>query len=359
MYNNTQSFVKGWAVVMRVVIVGATGYGGVELIRLCEQHPHVEIGALVSTSAADEPLAAVYPHLRHLEMSFTSLTVENLVSAGDVVFFATPAGVSSEWIPSLLEREMLCIDLSGDFRFSDPAVYKAWYGRETADAALLAQAVYGLSEWHGEAIREANLIANPGCYPTAALLGLLPLLEQGLIDPQTVVIDGKSGVSGAGRQAAMPFSFTEVNENLRAYKVDGHQHVPEIEQACRPYAGEDVRVSFIPHLVPMSRGICCTMYASLTAGTTAEAVLKAYKNVYREAPFVRLRPAGEWPQTKEVTGSNYCDISYYVDERTGRVVILSVIDNLMKGASGQALQNLNIRMGWKETAGLLGTPLYP
>lgn len=344
---------------MQVVIVGSTGYGGIELVRLCEQHPHLQLGALVSTSVAEEPLGSVYPHLSHLQLSFSELTANHIASSGDVVFFATPAGVSGKWIPQLLERGMICIDLSGDFRLPDPKEYALWYGREAADAAYLQRAVYGLSEWNSNAIKKSDLIANPGCYPTAALLGLLPLLKQGLVDPQTVIIDAKSGVSGAGRSAKVPLLFAEVNENLRPYKVDGHQHIPEIELGCRRFTDVDLRISFTPHLIPMSRGICCTMYGTLTEGTTADDIACAYEFQYGDAPFIRLRSAAQWPQTKDVTGSNYCDIAFNVDERTGRVVILSVIDNLVKGASGQALQNLNIRMGWPETAGLTGSALYP
>lgn len=344
---------------VKVVIVGSTGYGGIELIRLCGQHPHIEIGALISTSSADEPLGAIYPHVSHLHLSLTELSVDHIVNAGEVVFFATPAGVSSEWIPQLLDLGLMCIDLSGDFRLTDPEDYLLWYGREAADERYLRRAVYGLCEWNTQAIRETDFIANPGCYPTAVLLGLLPLLQQRLIDPDTVVIDAKSGVSGAGRSAKVPFLFAEVNENLRPYKVEGHQHIPEIELGCRRFTGQDLRVSFTPHLIPMTRGICCTMYASLVKETTVDDIAALYREHYNNAPFIRLRSPGQWPQTKDVTGSNFCDIAFHVDERTGRVVIITVIDNLVKGASGQALQNLNIRMGWPETAGLTGSPLYP
>ena len=344
---------------VKVVIVGSTGYGGIELIRLCEQHPHIEIGALVSTSAADEALGSVFPHLSHVHLTLSELSIDHIVDSGDIVFFATPAGVSSRWIPHLLDHDMTCIDLSGDFRLTDPQEYQAWYGRESADVSYLEQAVYGLCEWNVDAIRTADFIANPGCYPTAVLLGLLPLLQQHLIDPHTVVIDAKSGVSGAGRSAKIPLLFAEVNENLRPYKVEGHQHIPEIELGCRRFAGQEMRVSFTPHLIPMSRGICCTMYASLAKETTVDDIVALYRDQYSNAPFVRLREPGQWPQTKDVTGSNFCDIACHVDERTGRVVIIAVIDNLVKGASGQAIQNLNIRMGWPETAGLTGFPLYP
>lgn len=344
---------------MKVVIVGSTGYSGIELVRLCEQHPHIEIGALISTSAGGETLGEVYPHLSHVHDSFSEWSLDLIASSGEVVFFATPAGVSSQWVPQLAERGLICIDLSGDFRLTDPGEYRSWYGREPAEPRYLEQAVYGLSEWNREAIREASVVANPGCYPTAALTGLLPLLAENVIDPGTVVIDAKSGVSGAGRSAKVPLLFAEVNENVRPYKVDGHQHIPEIELGCRRFAGVDLRVSFTPHLIPMSRGICCTVYAALTGGVTTDDIQALYREHYDEAPFVRLRGPGQWPQTKDVTGSNFCDIGFHVDERTGRVVVLSVIDNLMKGASGQALQNLNIRMGWPETAGLTGSPVYP
>lgn len=344
---------------VRVAIIGSTGYGGVELIRLCEAHPEVTFGALVSTSAAEKPLGAVYPHLSHLDITLTELSVDAVAANSDVVFFATPAGVSRKWLPKFLDRGMICIDLSGDFRLEDPAEYEKWYGQEGAPSHYFDQAVYGLSEWNGEAIREAHLISNPGCYPTAVLLGLLPLLKNGVIDPASIVIDAKSGVSGAGRSAKVPLLFTEVNENVRPYKVEAHQHIPEIELGLRRFAGVTLTVSFVPHLIPMSRGICCTMYGTLKGGVTRDDLADAYRVQYGEAPFVRLRPEGVWPETKHVTGSNFCDINFHVDERTGRVVIISVIDNLVKGAAGQAVQNLNIRMGWPETAGLEGRPLYP
>lgn len=344
---------------MRVVIVGSTGYGGIELIRLCQDHPELEFGALISTSAADEPIGAVYPHLSHLEVSLSGMTEDGIAAAGEVVFFATPAGVSSEWLPRLREKGLICIDLSGDFRLDSPEVYETWYSRPGPDEAYLAQAVYGLCEWNADAIRASDLISNPGCYPTAALLGLLPLLHRRLIEPQSIMIDGKSGASGAGRSAKTPLLFTEINENVRPYKVDGHQHIPEIELGGQRFADQDVQVMFTPHLIPMSRGICCTMYATLADGVTAAQIADAFQTQYEAAPFVRLRPEGHWPQTKDVSGSNYCDIGFYVDTRTGRVVVMSVVDNLVKGASGQAIQNLNIRMGWPETTGLTGSPVYP
>jgi N-acetyl-gamma-glutamyl-phosphate reductase len=276
----------------------------------------------------------------------------------DIVFFSTPAGVSRKWTPDLLERGKCVIDLSGDFRLSDPKDYESWYQKPAAPSRYLEQAVYGLSEWFRDDIQHASLIANPGCYPTAALLALAPLLQEKILDTTSIIIDAKSGVTGAGRNVNQAMLYSEVNENVRPYKVDRHQHIPEIERFSTFFAQTETKVSFVPQQVPMNRGILVTIYASNVNNYTTEDLSNLYRATYEQAPFVRIREQ-QWPETKFVQGSNYCDIGFYVDERTGRIILLSVIDNLMKGAAGQAIQNANIRFGLSETTGLSFPPIFP
>lgn len=343
---------------MKVAIVGSTGYGGVELIRIMQNHPYLELGALISSSQPGEPLSQTYPHLNHLPIQFAELEVEPICESADLIFFATPPGVSSEWAPSFIEQGKTVIDLSGDFRLNQPGIYEEWYQKPSAPMEWLQQAVYGLSEWYRDKIESARLISNPGCYPTATLLALLPLLQKKMILPSPIIIDAKSGVTGAGRGVKQAMLFCEVNENLRPYKVDGHQHIPEIERFASEIAQENIIVSFVPHLVPMNRGILVTIYAQNMNNYTKQDLIDLYTETYKSAPFVRIKANG-WPQTKDVQGSNYCDIGFHIDERTGRVMVLAAIDNLMKGAAGQAVQNANLRMGWPEETGLQFSPLFP
>lgn len=343
---------------MKAVIVGATGYGGVELIRLLQNHPHFEIGSLVSSSKSGKPISEIYPHLEHMSYSLDELDLDSICEQGECIFFATPAGVSSKWAPLLVERGKMVIDLSGDFRLSTEQMYKEWYGKPAAPQKWLDQAVYGLSEWFHDQVKNANLISNPGCYPTATLLALAPVLKEGWISTESLIIDAKSGVTGAGRSSNQAMSFSEVNENLRPYKVDRHQHIPEIERYSSHIANQKVTVNFIPHLVPMNRGILVTIYADLVDHYTHEDLDQLYRDTYEHQPFVRVIKQG-WPQTKQVQGSNFCDIGFHVDSRTGRLILLAVIDNLVKGAAGQAIQNANIRMGFAQESGLLSSPLYP
>ena len=345
---------------IRAAVVGATGYGGVELVRILLRHPHASLTAVVSSSSVGVSLTEVFPHLTELaELVLEEIDPAQIAEKADVVFTATPHGVSSALVPQLLAAGLKVIDLSGDLRLKDGSVYKEWYGKEPAAAPYLEEAVYGLAEVFGEDAAGKRLISNPGCYPTAALLGLIPAVQAGWVDPDSLVIDAKSGVSGAGRGLALSSHFAEVNDSMKPYKVGKHQHTPEIEQALSRCAGREVRVTFTPQLAPMTRGILSTIYAKLTERRTTEDFIAAYRSYYEGRPFVRIRQAGQWPGTKEVAGSNYCDIAFAVDERTGRVTIASVIDNLVKGAAGQAVQNLNLMMGWEETAGLEFSPLYP
>jgi len=345
---------------LKVGIVGATGYGGLELIRLLARHPHVQIHRLYSSSSEGETLAHHFPHLQQLVLpELQAIDAEQMAQEIDLVFLATPPGISAGLTPQLVAAGLRVIDLSGDFRLRDGSVYRQWYKKEPAAPEELGKAVYGLPEWQRQAIMETRLVANPGCYPTATLLGLLPLAHSGWIDPLSLIIDAKSGVSGAGRGVSVGVHFSEVNENLSAYKVAVHQHTPEIEQELARQAGQEMVVQFTPHLIPMTRGILITAYARLTQEIGENELQELYAETYAQAPFVRLRPFGSHPKTKEVYGSNYCDIALHLDRRTGRVIVLAVIDNLVKGAAGQAVQNMNLMCGFAETAGLDLSPLYP
>ncbi|UFJ40019.1 N-acetyl-gamma-glutamyl-phosphate reductase [Brevibacillus humidisoli] len=345
---------------IRVGIVGATGYSGVELIRLLSLHPHAHMERLYSSSAEGTSLASVFPHLQQITLpTLQAIDPTAMAAENDVVFLATPAGVSRELSPQLLAAGVKVIDLSGDFRLSSSELYRTWYKKEPASQDQLALAVYGLHEWNREQVSEAKLIANPGCYPTAALLGLLPLAKSGWADPHSWIIDAKSGVSGAGRGVSLGVHYSEVNESVSAYKVGQHQHTPEIEQELTRQSGVETIIQFTPHLIPMTRGILVTAYAQLTASVGIEALQDLYESAYSDKPFVRVRQPGTHPRTKEVYGSNYCDIALHLDQRTGRVIILSVIDNVVKGAAGQAVQNMNTMFGLPETEGLALTPVFP
>ncbi|MEO3947306.1 N-acetyl-gamma-glutamyl-phosphate reductase [Gorillibacterium sp. CAU 1737] len=345
---------------LKAAVVGATGYGGVELVRILLRHPYVELAAVVSSSSVGVPLADSFPHLNGItQLELGAIDPAEIRSKADVVFTATPHGVSAALVPQLLAAGLTVIDLSGDLRLKDGEVYRSWYGKDPAEAAYLQEAVYGLAEVNGQEVRGKRLVSNPGCYPTATLLGLVPAVQAGWIDPDSIIIDAKSGVSGAGRGLSLGSHYSEVHDSVKAYKLGKHQHTPEIEQVLSGIAGREVTVTFTPHLVPMTRGILSTIYAKLTERRSEEELAEAYRSYYEGRPFVRIRRPGTWPATKEVAGSNYCDIGFSIDERTGRVTIVSAIDNLVKGAAGQAVQNLNLLMGWNEEAGLDFAPLYP
>lgn len=345
---------------VRAAIVGSTGYGGVELIRLLQQHPKVEITSVISSSSAGTPLEEGFPHLTGIiARPLDGVVPEEIASRADVVFTATPSGVSAKLVPGLLNAGLKVIDLSGDFRLKDGSEYETWYKHPAPDAAILDEAIYGLCEIYGDKAAGARFISNPGCYPTATLLGLIPAVAEGWIRPESLIIDAKSGVSGAGRGTSLTVHYAEINENFKAYKVNRHQHIPEIEQVLTDAAGRKVTVTFTTQLAPMTRGIMSTMYAEMTGEYTEEDFIQLYRKYYAGRPFVRIRNAGIWPATKEVSGSNYCDIGFAADARTGRITIFSVIDNVVKGAAGQAIQNLNLMYGWEETLGLGFTPVYP
>lgn len=342
---------------VKVGIVGGTGYTGVELLRLLAGHPQVEIEAITSRSENGMPVADMFPNLRgQLDIAFSEPNMDVLKKC-DVVFFATPNGIAMTMARELIEAGVRVIDLAADFRIKDVAEWSKWYGMEHACPDLVAEAVYGLPEINREAVKHARLIANPGCYPTAVQLGLLPLLENGLVETDQLIADAKSGVSGAGRGAAVPTLQAESSENFKAYAVAGHRHLPEIRQGLALASQAEVGLTFVPHLVPMIRGIHATCYARLKDNSVDLQAL--YEKRYADEYFVDVMPAGSFPETRTVKGANHCRIAIYVPQDGNTVVILSVIDNLVKGAAGQAVQNMNIMCGLEETAGLTAIALVP
>lgn len=346
---------------LRAGVAGATGYAGIELIRLLGIHPEAQVVLAGTESYQGQELAAVYPHLRGRVDLVGQEGAAEALAACDVVFTSLPHGVTMALAPAVLNAGGRLIDLGADFRLRDAATYEAWYKKVHTAPDLVAEAAYGLPELYRERVRGARLVANPGCYPTACALAAAPLLKAGAVSPEGIIFDAKSGVSGAGRGVNLGVHFAEVNENFKAYNIAGdHRHTPEIEQTLSDLAGEPVVVSFTPHLVPMTRGILATGYFTLRQEWTTERLVDLFREFYAGEPFVRVRPAGDLPTTKQVWGSNYCDIGLKVDPRTGRVLVVSVIDNLVKGAAGQAIQNMNLLFGLPETTGLLrAAPLYP
>jgi N-acetyl-gamma-glutamyl-phosphate reductase len=345
---------------LNVAIVGASGYTGLELIRILYRHPEVAVTCLTSEQSAGKRISEVFPTLRER----CNLVLENLepvrvAEKADIIFTALPHKAAMEVVPTFLKLGKQVIDLSADYRLADPEVYGAWY-EPHLNPALLKKAVYGLPEIRRAKIRGAKLVANPGCYPTSIILGLAPLLKKGLIDPDDIIADSASGVSGAGRSAKVDSLYCEVNDGFKAYAVGGvHRHTPEIEQELSLLAGKSLKITFTPHLVPMDRGILSTVYATPVKGISTEKLVKLYREFYAGEPFVRVLPQGSLPSTAFVAGSNFCDIAPLVDARTGRIIIVSAIDNLVKGASGQAVQNMNLVCGLPETMGLEGLALFP
>ena len=341
-------------------IIGATGYAGGELARLLLQREDVQILWYGSRSYVGQKYASVYPNLFQIvEDSCQDDSLKELAERADVVFTATPQGFCASIIEEEILSKVKVIDLSADFRIKDQAVYEKWYKLEHKSPQFLEEAVYGLPEVNREKIREARLIANPGCFPTCSFLAVYPLVKEGLVDPNTLIIDAKSGTSGAGRGAKMDNLYCEVNESIKAYGVGTHRHTPEIEEQLSYAAGKPVTISFTPHLVPMNRGILVTAYASLNGKVTEEEARAAYEKYYRDEYFVRLLEPGAVPQTRWVEGSNFADVNFKIDPRTGRVVMMGVIDNMVKGAAGQAVQNMNLMFGLPEETGLKQIPMFP
>jgi N-acetyl-gamma-glutamyl-phosphate reductase len=342
---------------IRVAIVGGTGYTGVELLRLLALHPEAEVVAMTSRGEAGRRVDDMFPSLRGLvDLEYCDPS-SSPVADCDMVFYATPNGTAMHQVKALLDRGSKVVDLAADFRIKDLDEWRRWYGLDHAAPELVEEAVYGLPELNRPAIREARLVANPGCYPTAVLLGFLPLLENDLVHPDELIADAKSGVSGAGRKAALATQLGEAGDNFKAYSVAGHRHLAEIVQGLSSVTGHEIDVTFVPHLVPMLRGIHATLYARLK--DPAVDLQEAYERRYREEPFVDVMPAGSHPDTRSVRGANVCRIAWHRPGGGDRVVVLSVEDNLVKGAAGQAVQNMNIMFGLDEGLGLAPVPLVP
>ncbi len=345
---------------VNIAIVGSSGYTGGELYRLLVNHPRTRVASVTSEKSAGKPLTSIFPHLAGLtDLICEPLDPEAIAQKADFVFLALPHVTAQEAAFRFHQLGKKVVDLSADYRLSDPAAYETWYEHCHQHPELLKSAVYGLPELHRQKIKQASLVANPGCYPTSAILALAPLVKNGVIDLKSVIIDSKSGVSGAGRNPSLAHHFPEVNEGLMAYKIGTHRHTPEIEQELALLAGHAVTISFTPHLIPMNRGILTTSYALLNSAADTGMLHALYREFYRDEPCVRLQAPGDFPNVRNVRGSNFCDIGVYADRRTGRAVVVSAIDNLVKGASGQAIQNMNLMMGFPEMDGIKVAGLFP
>ncbi len=341
---------------IKVGIVGGTGYTGVELLRLLAQHPQVELRAITSRADQGMPVSQMFPSLRgHVDLCFTHQDEAHLDQC-DLVFFATPNGIAMHHARALLDAGVRIIDLAADFRIQDVGVWEKWYGISHACPDLVPEAIYGLPESNREQIKHARLVANPGCYPTAVQLGFIPLLEAGIVDCSSLIADAKSGVSGAGRKAEASIMFSEVADNFKAYSVSGHRHLPEISQGLARSAQQEVSLTFVPHLTPMIRGIHATLYARIQGDVNLQAL---YEQRYANEAFVDVMPAGSHPETRSVRGANCCRIAVHRPQQGNTVVVLSIIDNLVKGAAGQAVQNMNIMFGLPEMTALTNIPLLP
>lgn len=345
---------------IKVGIIGATGYAGQEIVRILQGHKNAEIVWYGSRSYIDKNYSAVFGNLFQIvDARCLDDNMEALAEAADVIFTATPQGLCASLVNEAILEKAKIIDLSADFRIKDVSVYEEWYGIQHKSPQFIDEAVYGLCEINREQVRSARLVANPGCYTTCSILSFYPLVKEGLIAPDSIIIDAKSGTSGAGRGAKVNNLFCEVNENMKAYSVLTHRHTPEIEEQLGYAAGTDVKIIFTPHLVPMNRGILVTGYAALTKPVTYEAVREIYDNYYRNERFIRILDRDVCPETRWVEGSNYVDINFKLDERTNRIVVMGALDNIVKGAAGQAVQNMNLMFGLPETEGLEMVPMFP
>ena len=352
---------------LKVSIIGSTGYAGKELVKILMNHQKVELVHLVSSSYAGKNIAEIFPEfLNKLDKKLINLNLDEISQDSDMVFTALPHTVSMDVVPKLLKKGVKVVDLSADYRLKNSTVYKEWYNKELNQISkeLLSEAVYGLPEIYLDKIKDASLVANPGCYPTSVILGIAPLLKCHFVEPEGIIIDSKSGTSGAGRKLSLGLHFAECNENFKAYKVVRHNHIPEVEQELSSiYFGEnnndneyqngEIKISLTPHLLPINRGILSTCYLNLNDPKEEEEVLEIYQKFYQKAPFVRIFEPPNLPEIKFVAGTNYCDIGFSIDERVRKIKVISVIDNLLKGAAGQAAQNMNIMSGFSETCGLV------
>jgi len=344
-----------------VGVIGASGYGGIQLVRLLLDHPNVEITYLGGDSSAGKPYSDLYPYLSNqIDLTIEPIDLKEVAARCKVVFLSLPNGLAHQMVPTLLEQGCYVLDLSADYRFSNLDIYTSWYQDQREDHDIAKTAVYGLPELYRDRIKTSKLIGCPGCYPTASLLAIAPLLKEGLVDSNALIIDAKSGTSGGGRHAKVPFLLAEADNSLGAYGVSKHRHTPEIEQICSDLAKSEVKVQFTPHLIPMVRGILSTVYATLNdSGLVTEDLLSIYKDFYLSSSFVKILANGIYPQTKWAWGTNLCYIGLEVNPRTGHIIVLSAIDNLMKGQAAQAIQCLNIIQGWDEMLGLPRLAFYP
>lgn len=345
---------------IKASIIGATGYTGAELVRLLHRHEQVELKHLTSQSFEGQNFEDVYPNLTgYCFQKCVAANIPEVVVESEVIFIALPHGHAVGVVQEAFKQGKKVIDLGADFRFDHGTVYESWYKVVHEGQDLLSKAVYGLPEINRSKIKKTSIVGNPGCYPTSIILALAPALKNKIIDVNSIIIDAKSGVSGAGRKLALSSHFVEANENINAYGVGNHRHTPEIEQELSKIAGEELKVSFTPHLIPMTRGILSTIYASLQGNYTTEQIRELYQEFYQDEPFVQLLPEEKWPHTKWVYGSNNCHLNLLVDARTNRLIIVSAIDNLVKGAAGQAIQNMNLLFGLPETSGLINPGMFP
>lgn len=347
---------------LKVAVLGGSGYTGCELLRLLLSHPEVKITAVTSERLAGTRVSDTFLSIRNNDLNFEPLDLKALVKKADLFFLCLPHKTSQKAVAFLNEKGKKVIDLSADFRLKSAAVYEEWYKTPHLYSPLLKEAVYGLAEIYRDRIRKASIIANPGCYPTSAILGLAPVMDKDFVNPGSVIIDSKSGTSGAGRSPAQPFMFCEVNESVKAYGITVHRHTPEIEQELGSISKKKLKVIFTPHLIPMDRGMLSTIYIRLNGKKDLAEIQELYRDFYADEPFVRVLKNGVLPSTKAVKGSNFCDISIFLDKRSSKehtLIIVSAIDNLLKGASGSAVQNMNIMYGFNETAGLTTSPPSP
>lgn len=345
---------------LKVAIAGASGYTGGELLRLLFRHPHVRVVAVTSEKSAGKPLSAIFPNLEgFFNLILQPLVPGDLAEKAEFIFTALPHGTSVEPVSAFIRSGKRVVDLSADFRLKDLSLYREWYGMEHRGKELLESAVYGLPEIYREKIRGAALVANPGCYPTAGILAIAPLIKNGLIQNDRIYIDAKSAISGAGRGPALPYHFPEAHEGLEAYKVGIHRHTPEIEQALSDVSGGSIKVTFVPHLIPANRGLLCTVYAPLASAVETGEISRIYKKFYDREPFIRILDTGRQPNIRDVRGANFCDIGIAIDRRNRCIIVTAAIDNLVKGAAGEAIQNMNIMAGFEETTGLMEPGMFP
>lgn len=344
---------------IEVGVIGATGYVGIEILRLLINHPQVKVSSVVSHSFAGQSISDIYPNLKNVfDMECQSLDIEKITEKADIFITALPHGISKNVVPKLVAKGKKVIDHSGDFRYKSVDIYEKWYNLKHEMPELLELSAYGLPELYRDKIKHSQIIANPGCYPTCSILGIAPLLKYDMVDINNIIIDAVSGVTGAGRNTGLAYQFCECTENFKAYKVSTHRHTSEIEQELSILACKEIQVSFTPHLVPIKRGMLATIYANLNCKTTAAELIKMYKQYYKDEYFIRILDEGRLPETKHVSGSNFVDIGIVVDNRLNRVIVLSALDNLGKGAAGQAIQDFNIVCGFPEQTGLENPGLY-